>query len=104
MLETISEPLISCTLQFPGEEEPVSSPADYRALLDHSVDIVIAGGPCGTVPTTVLDLRGYGVQIVREGKGDTALLLSQSGWGSLGARREGQEGVSLCTYCWSPYN
>src|SRR3546814_4909579 len=37
---------------FPGEEEPVSSPDDYRALLDHSVDIVIDGGPCGTVPTT----------------------------------------------------
>src|SRR3546814_5943072 len=51
LLETISEPLISCTLQFPGEEEPVSSPDDYRALLDHSVDIVIDGGPCGTVPT-----------------------------------------------------
>lgn len=76
LLETISEPLISCTLQFPGEDEPVSNPDDYRALLDHSVDIVIDGGPCGTVPTTVLDLSGDGVQIVRAGKGDTAMLAS----------------------------
>lgn len=74
LLETISEPLISCTLQFPGEDEPVNNPDDYRALLDQSVDIVIDGGPCGTVPTTVVDLSGDGVKILREGKGDISLL------------------------------
>lgn len=74
LLETIDEPLISCTLQFPGEDEPVNNPDEYRALLDRSVDIVIDGGPCGTVPTTVLDLSGDGVQIVRQGKGDTSTL------------------------------
>lgn len=74
LLETIDEPLISCTLQFPGEDEPVNNPDEYRTLLDRSVDIVIDGGPCGTVPTTVLDLSGDGVQIVRQGKGDTSTL------------------------------
>src|SRR3546814_2754622 len=57
LLETISEPLISCTLQFPGEEEPVSSPDDYRALLDHSVDIVIDGGPCGRSAENTSELQ-----------------------------------------------
>lgn len=76
LLETISEPLISCTLQFPGEDEPVNNPDDYRAQLDHAVDIVIDGGPCGTVPTSVLDLTGDGVQVVRAGKGDTSMLRS----------------------------
>jgi tRNA threonylcarbamoyl adenosine modification protein (Sua5/YciO/YrdC/YwlC family) len=69
LLETIDQPLISCTLQLPGEDEPVNTPDDYRQQLDHLVDIVIDGGPCGTVPTTVLDLSEEGVRVVREGKG-----------------------------------
>ncbi|NGY06170.1 L-threonylcarbamoyladenylate synthase [Solimonas terrae] len=72
LLETIDEPLISCTLQFPGEDEPVSSPDDYRELLDRAVDIVIDGGSCGTTPTTVLDLSEDTVRLVREGKGDVS--------------------------------
>ncbi|NKF22662.1 L-threonylcarbamoyladenylate synthase [Solimonas marina] len=74
LLETIDEPLISCTLQFPGEDEPVNDPGDWREQLDRSVDIVIDGGPCGTVPTTVLDLSGGSIEVVREGKGDIAAL------------------------------
>lgn len=70
LLETLNEPLISCTLQFPGEDEPVNLPEDYRALLDRSVDIVIDGGACGVVPTTVLDLTEDEPRLIREGKGD----------------------------------
>lgn len=70
LLETLGEPLISCTLQFPGEAEPVGDLEDWRELLDRSVDIVVEGGPCGTEPTTVLDLSGEGVEVVREGKGE----------------------------------
>ena len=70
LLETLNEPLISCTLQFPGEDEPVNAPEDYRALLDRSVDIVIDSGPCGTLPTTVLDLSDEEPRLLREGKGE----------------------------------
>jgi len=71
LLETLGEPLISCTLQFPGEDEPVSDPQDWREQLDRNVDVVIEGGPCGTEPTTVLDLSNEGeVTVMREGKGD----------------------------------
>ena len=69
LLEALDEPLISCTLQFPGEDEPVSAPDDYRAQLDRSVDIVVDGGPCGVVPTTVLDLTDAEPRLIREGKG-----------------------------------
>lgn len=72
LLETIDEPLISCTLQFPGDDEPVSSPDEHREQLDRTVDIVIDGGFCGTVPTTVLDLSEETVRLVREGKGEVA--------------------------------
>lgn len=69
LLETLNEPLISCTLQFPGEDEPVHTPEDFRAQLDRTVDIVIDGGPCGMQPTTVLDLSEEEPRLLREGKG-----------------------------------
>ncbi|SFF34263.1 tRNA threonylcarbamoyl adenosine modification protein, Sua5/YciO/YrdC/YwlC family [Fontimonas thermophila] len=74
LLETLGEPLISCTLQFPGDPEPVGDPHAYRENLDRAVDIVIDGGPCGTDPTTVLDISGEGIEILRRGKGDLARL------------------------------
>jgi len=74
LLETIDQPLISCTLQFPGDDEPVNTPEEHRQQLDHLVDIVIDGGPCGRVPTTVLDLSEEGVRLVREGKGPVDML------------------------------
>ncbi len=71
LLETLGEPLISCTLQFPGEDQPVGNPEDWRERLDREVDIVIDGGSCGIDATTVLDISDAGgVQVLRQGKGD----------------------------------
>jgi tRNA threonylcarbamoyl adenosine modification protein (Sua5/YciO/YrdC/YwlC family) len=70
LLETLGEPLISCTLQFPGEDLPVGEPEDWREQLDRSVDIVIDGGPCGVDATTVLDLSEDAARVLRRGKGD----------------------------------
>lgn len=74
LLETLDEPLISCTLQFPGEEAPVNDPAEHRERLLREVDIVIDGGPCGLEPTTVLDLSEGPIRVLREGKGSLAPL------------------------------
>lgn len=70
LLETLGEPLISCTLQFPGEREPVNEPGDWRERLAREVDIVIDGGNCGLESTTVLDLSGDTPQLLRQGRGD----------------------------------
>jgi tRNA threonylcarbamoyl adenosine modification protein (Sua5/YciO/YrdC/YwlC family) len=70
MLATLGEPVISCTLQFPGEDDPVSDPQEWRAQLQREVDIVLDGGNCGLAPTTVLDLTDGAVQLLRQGKGD----------------------------------
>ncbi|MGH8457676.1 MAG: L-threonylcarbamoyladenylate synthase, partial [Stenotrophobium sp.] len=69
LLETLGEPLISCTLQLPDESEPVSDPHEWRERLLREVDVVVDGGNCGLVPTTVLDLSGDVPRLVREGKG-----------------------------------
>ncbi|TXH03431.1 MAG: threonylcarbamoyl-AMP synthase [Nevskiaceae bacterium] len=69
LLETLGEPLISCTLQFPEEDEPVSEPGAWRERLEREVDVVIDGGNCGLQPTTVLDLSGDVPELIRRGKG-----------------------------------
>ena len=76
LLDTLGEPLISCTLQFPDEAEPVADPQDCRDRLDREVDVVLDSGNCGLVPTTVIDLSdGETVRVVRQGKGPTHGLL-----------------------------
>lgn len=72
LLETLGEPLISCTLQFPDEEGPVSDPQQWRARLEQAVDVVLDGGNCGLEPTSVLDLSDGPVRLLRQGRGDVS--------------------------------
>jgi tRNA threonylcarbamoyl adenosine modification protein (Sua5/YciO/YrdC/YwlC family) len=74
LLELLDEPLMSCTLQFPEADGPVGDPADWREALEQQVDLVLDGGPCGVVPTTVLDLTGNAPVLVRQGRGDVSSL------------------------------
>ena len=74
LLATLGEPLISCTLIFPGESSPVDEPEDWRQLLDNNVDVVVNGGACGIEPTTILDLSGEQVRVDRRGKGSVEML------------------------------
>jgi tRNA threonylcarbamoyl adenosine modification protein (Sua5/YciO/YrdC/YwlC family) len=69
LLSAMGEPLISCTLQFPDAEDPVSDPADSRAALSAVVDLVLDGGSCGVTPSTVVDLTEEAPRLVRAGKG-----------------------------------
>lgn len=74
LLEVLGGPLISCTLQFPGEDQPVSEPQDAEKQLLHSVDLVLDAGNCGLEPTTVIDLSGDAAVLVRQGRGDVSML------------------------------
>lgn len=70
LLEELGEPLMSVTLQLPGEDLPLTDPYEIRERLEHELDLVIDGGFCGLEPTSVVDLSGDEVQILRRGKGD----------------------------------
>lgn len=72
LLKELGEPMLSCTLMLPEDEEPLTDPYEIRDRLEHAVDVIIDGGWCGTEPTTVIDMTD-GVELIRAGKGDAGV-------------------------------
>jgi tRNA threonylcarbamoyl adenosine modification protein (Sua5/YciO/YrdC/YwlC family) len=72
LLAELGEPLLSTTLMLPGDDAPLGDAGEIRTRLEREVDLVLDGGPCGTEPTTVVDLTGAAPEVVRAGKGPTA--------------------------------
>lgn len=72
LLRELGEPLLSCTLMLPEDDEPLTDPYEIRDRLQHSVDAVIDGGWCANEPTTVIDMTD-GTELVRQGKGNIAI-------------------------------
>jgi tRNA threonylcarbamoyl adenosine modification protein (Sua5/YciO/YrdC/YwlC family) len=70
LLGALGEPLMSSTLLLPNEPLPLTDPEEIRDRLERHVDAIIDGGACGIEPTSVLDLSGSDVAVVRKGKGD----------------------------------
>jgi tRNA threonylcarbamoyl adenosine modification protein (Sua5/YciO/YrdC/YwlC family) len=67
-------PLIATTLIAPGETEALNDADDIRQRFEHDLAAIIDAGACASQPTTVLDLTGGGVDVVRQGRGDLARL------------------------------
>ena len=76
LLRELGEPLVSSTLTMPGDTDPLNDAYDIRARLEHRVDLVIDGGPCGVIPTTLVQLTEDMPVVTRVGKGSTALFES----------------------------
>jgi tRNA threonylcarbamoyl adenosine modification protein (Sua5/YciO/YrdC/YwlC family) len=70
LLTDLGEPVMSSTLLLPGEELPRTDAKDIYDLLERKVDLVLDGGNCGLVPTSVIDLSGEQAEVVRVGRGD----------------------------------
>ncbi len=68
----LGRPLISTTAAPPGEEA-IFDPWELSERFSN-LDCVIDAGECGIIPTTIVDLSGGDVVIVREGKGSLDLL------------------------------
>lgn len=69
LLAEHGEPLLSATLTMPGASAPLGSADEIRALLEHELELILDGGPCGNQPTTVVDLTGDTPVVLRVGKG-----------------------------------
>ncbi|MBD8049284.1 L-threonylcarbamoyladenylate synthase [Limnohabitans radicicola] len=74
LLSLHGAPLIAATLILPGDEDPLNDPETIRERLEHRVGAVIDAGACALEPTTVVDMSGDELTIVRQGQGDPARL------------------------------
>ena len=70
LLTELGEPLLTTTLQLPGESEPLNDPEIIRERLSAQLDVIIDGGYGTLEPTTVVDLTGDAPKLLREGRGD----------------------------------
>ena len=70
LLEALDAPLMSTTLTLPGATAPLSEPEAIRDILGNRVDLIIDGGHCDQLPTTVIDLTDDMPKVLREGQGD----------------------------------
>ncbi|MFV2056981.1 MAG: L-threonylcarbamoyladenylate synthase [Thiohalomonadales bacterium] len=72
LLEELHEPIMSTTLELPGESQPLNDPDEIMRRLDKQVDVVIDAGVAGIEVTTLLDLTGETMSILRHGAGDVS--------------------------------
>jgi len=73
LLEELGEPLMSVSLILEGFE--FYDIDDVRGAVDHQVDLIIDDGYCPPEPTTVINLSGDDIEIIRHGAGDTSLIV-----------------------------
>ena len=74
LLELLGQPLLATTLIVPGETEPMNDPHQIRDHFQKLIQAVVDAGACAMQPTTVVDLSGGEPVLVRQGRGDAALL------------------------------
>ena len=70
LLSELGEPVMSSTLLLPGEDLPRTDAQEIYEKLQHSVDMVLDGGNCGLIPTSVIDMSGERAIVARAGRGD----------------------------------
>ena len=75
MLDSLGEPIMSSTLLLPGDDLPVSDAATVEERVGHQIDLIVDGGSTGIEASTVIDLSGDAMVLVRNGCGDTSSLL-----------------------------
>ena len=72
LLTQLDEPLMSVSLIIDGYE--FYDIDDVRDAVESQVDVIIDDGYCPPEPTTVIDLSGGGIEIIRQGAGDISFL------------------------------
>jgi tRNA threonylcarbamoyl adenosine modification protein (Sua5/YciO/YrdC/YwlC family) len=75
VLERLGEPIMSSTLTLPGDSMPLTDPFEIEDRIGHEIDAIVDAGPTGIEPTSVLDMTGGAVEVLRAGRGDVSALL-----------------------------
>ena len=74
----LSEPLIGCSLKIPSSDTAVSALHSCLGWIEKIVDLVIDCGELNGGQTTVLDMSGNEITLLRAGSGDASFLLSNA--------------------------
>ena|SRR3990167_1328073 len=74
LLKSFDAPIMSVTLILPNDKEPLVEIDDIQEQLDKQVDLIVDGGFCGVLQTSVIDLTSSLPVIIRIGKGDVSAL------------------------------
>lgn len=72
LLEELGEPILSMTLQLPGDDEPLNVAWEIRERLERQVDLVIDSSIHAIGMTTVIDLTQETPQLIRQGVASVA--------------------------------
>ncbi len=76
MLDSLGEPIMSSTLSLPGDDRPLTDPVEIEDRIGNQIDAIVDAGPTGIEPTSVIDLSGGSVEVLRIGRGDVSSLLA----------------------------
>jgi tRNA A37 threonylcarbamoyladenosine synthetase subunit TsaC/SUA5/YrdC len=74
MLMALGEPIMSSTLTLPGADRPLNDAFDIDEKIGDRIDMIVDAGLTGIEPTSVIDLSGGSVEILRVGRGDVSSL------------------------------
>ncbi len=69
LLDELNEPLLTTTLQLPGDETPLTEGWEIHDRLEDQLELILDAGHCGTEPTTIIDLTGPTPELIRAGRG-----------------------------------
>lgn len=71
LLGQLSAPLVTSSIRTDDDwENYFTDPSEIFEAFEDQVDLIIAAGPCGNIPSTVLDYTASAPELIRAGKGD----------------------------------
>jgi tRNA threonylcarbamoyl adenosine modification protein (Sua5/YciO/YrdC/YwlC family) len=74
ILQELGEPIMSSTLTLPGADLPLNDAFEIEEKIGDRIEMIVDAGPTGIEPTSVIDLSGGSINILREGRGDVSSL------------------------------
>jgi tRNA threonylcarbamoyl adenosine modification protein (Sua5/YciO/YrdC/YwlC family) len=70
LLAELGEPILSTTLIPAGAEHPLNDPDEIASTLSKQLSLLIDAGEVPEAATTVIDLTGNDIDVIRVGRGD----------------------------------
>lgn len=70
LLAALGEPLMTTTMQLPGDDLPLAEPELFRDRIAGQVEVILDGGGGGVELTTLIDLTSDVPEVLRLGAGE----------------------------------